>query len=123
MSAVDTYLAALDHPFRSFVEQVRGELLASSDAVHERIKWNAPSFGYGDADRVTFRLRPAPTCQLILHRGAAKIAEALDFADPAGLLAWKSPDRAVISFASPEVAASRLDEVVDTAVRWLHATA
>ena len=44
----------------------------------------APSFGPGDEDRVTMRLRRGDRLQLVLHRGVAvKDASGFTFDDPA----------------------------------------
>ena len=65
------------------------------------MKWNAPSFRIAE-HFATFRLNPAPICQLVLHAGAKvrnrKMRESIP--DPDGLLKWASPDRCVITFSS-----------------------
>ena len=85
---VDGFMAALDHPLKAGVEQLRAAILASNDGITETVKWNAPNFRYDGIDRVTFRLQPGDRLQLVLHRGVAVRDDAADFRfeDPSGLL-------------------------------------
>jgi len=43
---VDTFMAALDHPYKAEVQAVREIILGVHDGITEQVKWNAPSFGY-----------------------------------------------------------------------------
>ena len=40
---VDEYLAALDHPLKAGIVDLRFAILESNPAISEHIKWNAPS--------------------------------------------------------------------------------
>lgn len=50
---VAQYLEALQQPQKALLEAVRTVILAASDQLSERIKWNAPSY-YTTDDIVTF---------------------------------------------------------------------
>ena len=67
---VEQFLADLDHTRADDIARFRSAIIASDADLSERIKWNAPSFGYDGEDRVTFRLQPRDRFELILHRGA-----------------------------------------------------
>lgn len=102
---VDRFLAALDHRLKPGVEALRAGILATDPGITEHLKWNAPSYRYGGEDRVTFRLQPREQLQLVFHRGARVRADSADFvfADPTGLVEWRTPDRGVVTF--PDLAA------------------
>ena len=99
LSEVDAYLNALQHKHKPAVETLRRLILDAVPGLNERIKWNAPSFGKGEDDRITMRLHPGDRLQLILHRGAKAAADDLfRFEDPDKLIAWAAPDRGVVTF-------------------------
>ena len=118
---VDGYLAALDHPLKAGIEQLRAAILASDPGITESVKWNAPNFRYDGVDRVTFRLQPGNRLQLVLHRGAAVRADAAEFRfdDPTGLLEWAAPDRAVLTFTDLDDVAATKAAVVELVNRWV----
>ncbi|MET0862726.1 MAG: DUF1801 domain-containing protein [Nakamurella sp.] len=118
---VDEYLAALDHPLKAAVVEVRTAILESNPDISEHIKWNAPSFRYGGEDRVTFRLQPGNRFQLIFHRGAKVRADTQEFVfqDDTGLLSWVTADRGVVDLTQVEPANNRLDDVVALVNRWV----
>lgn len=62
LSVVDSYMDTLQHARRSEVETLRRLILDAVPELNERIKWNAPSFGKGDDDRITMRCTPAIAC-------------------------------------------------------------
>jgi hypothetical protein len=94
---VETFLAALDHPFKDEILAVRRILLGADPAIQEGIKWNAPSFRTSEYF-ATFHLRAKDGVQLILHRGAKKreAAGGLPVEDPESLLDWLGEDRASV---------------------------
>lgn len=101
-AAVDRFMAALDHPFKSELETLRRALLATDPAIAEGIKWNAPSWRTTEYFATT-HLRSKAGLGLILHLGAKVRAlpeGGLDIPDPAGLLKWLGPDRAQVEFSS-----------------------
>ena len=118
---VDGYLDRLDHPLKAGVQRLRAAILASDHGITENVKWNAPNFRYGGVDRATFRLQPGNRLQLILHRGVAVRDDVADFRfdDPAGLLEWATPDRAVITFADLDDVAAKQPAVVELVGRWV----
>lgn len=115
-AVVDRFLADLDHPHAAAVARLRLAILGSDPDVTEQIKWKAPSFCYRGVDRVTFRLRPAPAFQLVLHRGVQVRTDAAGFAfaDATGLLRWVTADRAVLDLDGVPDA-----DVVDLVGRWM----
>jgi hypothetical protein len=120
---VEQYLAALEHPLKEGVLELREAILAADPAITEHVKWNAPSFRHGGEDRVTFRLRPRGRLQLIFHRGAKVRADAAGFVfdDPSGLMTWPAPDRAVIDFPDLGAVAAHRAEVGALVARWVRA--
>lgn len=117
-SSVDEFISGLEHPRIERLSSLRASILAIGDQVTDSIKWNAPNFLVDGEDRATFRIAPRDTFQLILHRGAAATSgkERPRIADPAGLLQWRSDDRAIIELADAS------DEQVLTLVRsWFAA--
>ena len=103
------------------MQAVRLAVLAADAKIVEHVKWNAPSFGYAD-DRVTFNLRSEDEVVLIFHRGAkAKGGTRPKVADPAGLLEWLAPDRAVAKL-SPAKAKAKKAAIATLAAAWIRAT-
>ncbi|MBB1061960.1 DUF1801 domain-containing protein [Marilutibacter spongiae] len=95
--AVEVFLEHLDHPRKPVVLALRALVLDADGAIGEAIKWNAPSFHTRD-HFATMHLRSPTAVQLVLHMGAKKRQMpkgAID--DPAGLLAWRGPDRAIVT--------------------------
>ena len=123
-SDVDTFMAQLKHPFAVQIQALRESLLNSNKSITEQIKWKAPSFCIDGDDRVTFRLQPKDQCQLIFHRGSKvrSDVELFSFQDPTGWIEWKTNDRGVIDFATPEQLDERKARVVELANLWMQAT-
>ena len=120
-ATVDEYLAALDHPFKAGIVELRAAILGANPAISEHIKWNAPSFRFDGEDRVTFRLQPGNRLQLIFHRGAKVRADTQDFAfeDTTGLLVWLARDRAVVDFPDLESVRIHRDQLASLVNRWV----
>ncbi|MEU8615139.1 DUF1801 domain-containing protein [Actinoplanes sp. NPDC048791] len=118
---VEQYLTELQHPLKDGVLQLRTAILACDPAISEHVKWNAPSFRHGGEDRVTFRLQPRGRLQLIFHRGAKVRADSAGFTfdDPAGLMTWPAPDRAVIDFPDLTAVSARQAQVTTLVKRWV----
>jgi len=121
---VDEFLRELTHPLEEGVAELRDAILASDDGITEHIKWKAPSFCYGGDDRVTFRLGPGESVQLVFHRGAKVRADSDEFSfeDETGLLKWAAPDRATLTLSDLEDLREKLPAVVDLVGRWMRAT-
>ena len=123
LSAVDAYLDDLQHARKSEVAALRLVILSAVPDLVERIKWNAPSFGLGDDDRITMRLHPGDRVQLILHRGAkAGADDFFRFEDPDRLISWAAPDRGVITFCDAEDLVSRSAALSEILKRWVACT-
>jgi len=119
--AVDAFLDALEHPRKEDVKRIRAKLLAAVPGLTEHVKWNAPSFVHDGVDRITFRLRPGDRLQLVFHRGPSVRTDTDTFAfdDPSGLMAWQTPDRAVVTFVDSAPLEGVLDDVGELARRWV----
>lgn len=118
---VDAFLRDLKHKRKDDIQAIRAIVRAADRKIVERIKWNAPSYGYDD-DRVTFRLQPKDAVQLIFHRGAKKRTDAFVFDDDTGLLEWLADDRAAVTFkdqANIRAKKARLTHLVRS---WMKAT-
>ena len=123
LSAVDAYLDGLQHARKADVLALRLVILAAVPDLVERIKWNAPSFGLGDDDRITMRLHPGDRVQLILHRGAkAGADDFFRFEDPDKLIAWAAPDRGVVTFGDADDLASKSAPLSEILRRWVACT-
>ena len=123
LSLIDSYLETLNHSRKAEVETLRRLILDAVPGLVERIKWNAPSFGMGNDDRITMRLHPGDRVQLILHRGAKAAADDLfRFEDPDKLIAWAAPDRGVITFADADDLAQKSEALTAILRRWVAMT-
>ena len=123
LGAVDTYLDGLQHGRKGEIETLRRLILDAVPGLDERIKWNAPSFGKGEDDRITMRLHPGDRLQLILHRGAKAGADDLfRFEDPDKLISWAAPDRGVISFSDADDLAAKSAALPEILRRWVACT-
>jgi hypothetical protein len=85
---------------------------------------NAPSYGPGDEDRVTFNLSRRDRVQVIFHRGArARTDAGFRFdGDPEGLLKWAAPDRGIAVFRSGDDVEGRAATFAALVRAWLAAT-
>ena len=120
-TSVEDFLASLEHPQKPAILALRALILSVDPRVTEGIKWNAPSFRTSD-DFATFHLRAKAGVQLVLHFGAAprrNSAARARIADPAGLLEWKAPDRAVITVRDAEDVAARRAALLAVLRQWV----
>jgi hypothetical protein len=120
---VDQFLATLEHPLKAEIARVRAIILGANSEITERIKWKAPSFCYRGDDRVTMKLHPPTSLQLIFHRGA-KVKDSTDFAfaDNTGLLKWAAKDRAILTLRDMAEIKANEAALTDLVTRWMHAT-
>ena len=98
---VESLLATLDHPHADAIDALRALIRGVDSRVRESIKWNAPSFATSE-HFATFHLRAKAGVQVVLHLGSTPRPDAWVRAgvhDPAGLLEWRGPDRAIVTFA------------------------
>ncbi len=63
---VKTYMKILEHPLKAEIEALRKIISGSDKKIRERIKWNAPSYYYGE-DIVTFNPRISKHVHLVFH--------------------------------------------------------
>lgn len=123
LSEVDLYLDSLQHKHKAEILALRGLILQSVPDLSERIKWNAPSYGKGEDDRITMRLHPGDRLQLILHRGAKAGADDLfRFEDPEKLIVWAAPDRGVITFRDSDDLTAKSAALPEILRRWVACT-
>jgi len=120
---VNQFLKKLEHPLKEEIEKVRAIILDSNKQITEHIKWNAPSFCYKGADRVTFHLHAEDRIQLIFHRGA-KVKDSKDFVfkDSTGLLEWVDRDRAVVKLHEMKEVKAKKAALVKVVNQWMKST-
>ncbi len=99
IATVDLHLDTLQHTDRALIDALRGLIAAAVPDATESIKWNAPSFAKSE-HFATLNLRAKQGVQLVMHLGAKPRTD-VDMrtvvGDDAGLLDWKSADRAIVS--------------------------
>ena len=123
LRAVDAYLENLEHRHKPAIQTLRRLINDAVPGLTERIKWNAPSFGPGEDDRITMRLHPGDRLQLILHRGAKAAADDLfRFEDPDKLIAWAAPDRGVVTFTDADDLKAKSVALTEILRRWVACT-
>lgn len=97
----EAFVVALAHPQKPALLALREIIRGADPRVREAIKWNAPSF-HTREHFATFHLRHRAGVLVVLHLGAKSRPDAgarERVADPAGLLTWRAPDRATVTFA------------------------
>ncbi len=119
---VSEHIENLDHPFKAAIAELRSALLVSDVRVTDKIKWNAPSFGFNGDDRVTFKLQPRDCFQIVLHRGTKKHDRGVNFNDPSGLIIWAAADRGVITVKDNADFNKNKDTITELAARWMTET-
>ncbi|MCA0363050.1 MAG: DUF1801 domain-containing protein [Bacteroidetes bacterium] len=120
---VTAFLDGQSHPLRENIEILRGIILESNPEIRENIKWNGPNYCFEDKDRITMRIHPPKQVQLILHRGAQKIAQPATrlIEDVSGLLDWKENDRAVATFKNIETINTEKENLQNIVNKWIEA--
>jgi hypothetical protein len=118
---VDAFLRDLKHKRKDDIQAIRAIVRTADKKLVERIKWNAPSYGYDD-DRVTFRLQPKDVVQLIFHRGAKKRTDAFVFNDDTGLFEWLADDRAAVTFKDQADIRAKKTKLTSLVKSWMEAT-
>lgn len=98
---VETLIASLQDSRGDLVRKIAALILDIDPTIKEGVKWNSPSY-FTTIHFATFHLRAKTGAQLVLHldvkgRPAADLKATIP--DPARLLKWKGPDRAIVSFA------------------------
>jgi hypothetical protein len=100
---VEALLAGLKHSQMPAIHALREIIRGVDPRIEESVKWNAPSFATSE-HFATFHLRAKEGVQVVLHLGAKARPDARlrgSIADPAGLLDWRAPDRAIVTFRDP----------------------
>jgi hypothetical protein len=117
---VESFMQRLEHPFKADIDQLRKAIKGISPAIHEEIKWNAPSFKTDD-HFATFKLYPPKTIQIVLHTGAKakKPPRQFHLKDPHSLLTWAAPDRCVLTLTSSKQSVELQGVVVNMVKEWL----
>ncbi len=111
--AVETFMTALDHPFKAEIAAVRAIVLAADPRVRERLKWKAPSFYHG-TDLGAFNLHATEFAHLIIVFPQGRMVN-----DPAGLLLGAHKDRREIKFTSLEDVAAKKGALANLVKEWL----
>ncbi len=118
--AVDEFLRKLDHPLKPAVEALRRIILSADPGIREGIKWNSPSFRFGEYF-ATANLRPEGPVRVVFHRGAkAKDGGAdMRIADPSGLIEWHAEDRCSATFRDAREVESKEASLRDIVRQWI----
>jgi hypothetical protein len=118
---VEALVAALDSPRREMVQALRAIIRGADARICESVKWNAPSFATSE-HFATFHLRAKSGVQVVLHLGAKARPESgvrAGVQDRAGLLEWRGPDRAIVTFADGADVAEREAAFVAVLRQWI----
>ncbi len=119
------FLAKLEHPLKSEIEEIRSIILNAYENITEHIKWNAPSFCIQEQDRITFNLHGKAGIRLVFHcgaKGSSTTGEGPLIQDDTKLLVWLAADRAIVTFASMDDVHSKRDQLTKVIVKWIEAT-
>lgn len=117
----DALLAALAHPSAPAIQALRAVIRGADPGIAEGVKWNAPSFATTE-HFATFHLRHAAGVQVVLHLGAKPRPDApvrAAVADPTGLLAWRGPDRATVTFRDLADVEAKREAFVAVVRQWI----
>lgn len=120
--SVTAFLESLAHSRKPEINRVRNIILGARPDLVEKIKWNAPSFGLDEDDRITFRLQPGDKVDLIFHRGVARKDDDFTFADQTGLLKFLARDRALLVFTEAAEIEARVEQLRWLVRAWIAAT-
>lgn len=118
---VTDFLERLNHPLRKEIELLRGIILAANKNLSENIKWNGPNYSHHNEDRITMKIHPPTTIQLIFHRGAKKQIQPKNrlIQDQFGLLTWKENDRAIATFKDEKAIKAAEDDLKNLVCMWI----
>ena len=103
------------------VQRLRALVLGVDPTIAEGIKWNAPSWRTAEYFATT-QLRAKRGIGLVLHLGArarSVPAGGLAIDDPDGLLVWRAPDRALLTFADRAELEARVEAVQAVLRQWI----
>lgn len=117
---VAAFLARLEHPRKAEIELLRTLILSADPRIRESIKWNAPSFALAD-HFATFKLRPETSVQIVFHTGVKVKANPtpIKVDEPAGILSWAAPDRALVTFSDMAAIETHREAFVALVRQWI----
>ena len=121
---VTDFLRGKNHPENELIEKLREVILSTDDSLEEAIKWNGPNYSIKGEDRITMRLFPPKSFQLIFHCGSKPRTDLKDnlIEDDTGLLIWKSKDRAIIELYKLSNIDKTAIEIVSLIKKWIKAS-
>lgn len=109
---VAALMAQLTHPLKAEVEALRQIIRGANPKLHERVKWNAPSYFY-KADLAAFNLHNEQFVQLILLFPHGLIA------DDSGLLLGDWKDKREARFANLQEVGAKKAALVRVINAWV----
>lgn len=117
---INALLAELDHPAADEVRGLDRQILALHPEVKHGVKWNTVSYRTSEWF-LTFRSHPKTKIEFVFHLGAKPKPESQVQAipDPAGLLDWKGPDRATVTFSDKADLVERTPLLLDLISEWI----
>ncbi len=120
----EALLAAIDHPLKPLILDLRALIRKTEPGLEEGVKWNALNYAASGEDRITFMARSPGLIRVIFHCGAkprkdAKIREHIDAAD---LLDWPSADRAILTLRSQDEFRDSKARIASIVRDWIAAT-
>ncbi|MGA9869794.1 MAG: DUF1801 domain-containing protein [Rhodococcus sp. (in: high G+C Gram-positive bacteria)] len=123
MPDVAGFLATLDDPRRDALAELCRVVEGADPRIEGAIKWNAPSYFIGEHFATT-GLERRGGLRLVLHTGAKKIVDGgpVTVYDPSDSLAWKAPDRAILTFTDLADVQARRSDVQSILRQWIAAT-
>jgi hypothetical protein len=100
MGTVTEFLDAQKHPLRDVIDHLRDIIHSARPDLIENIKWNGPNFTDNGEDRITIKIHPPRSIQVIFHCGAkASVRRGSRLiSDDLGILVWRGNDRAIATF-------------------------
>lgn len=122
-STVTKFIDDLRLPLTAEIYQLRINILSADAGISENIKWNSPNYTFEGKDRITMRIQPPGIIQLIFHCGA-KVREKQSnklINDTSGLLAWKTNDRAVVTFKTMQEIVAHETDLSNIIKAWIAA--
>ena len=112
------------HPLAPLAADLCDLIRAACPELVQRKKWNAPSFGPGNEDRLTLNLSRPDRVHLILHRGAKAVDTwtGRHRLPAATGLRWATDQRADITLTSLAELGAQRDALTRLCQQWIAAT-
>ena len=118
---VEALIASLEDSRGDLVRRIAALILDIDPTIREGVKWNSPSY-YTTVHFATFHLRSKTGVQLVLQldvKGRPDADLKATIPDPAQILQWKGPDRAIASFADSEAFERNRTALADILRAWI----